>query len=74
MIEIIGIAGLILTICIVYISGKNESAPAEEPDIHEDFKAIKRAMPRFHKENITWGSQIEIKVALNEYMKINQAM
>lgn len=47
-----GIAGLMILGGVAYVFRKKESAPPEKLDIMEDFKAIKRALLSFKKDNI----------------------
>lgn len=52
MLGIIGIAALALIGGLAVAFGKKESAPAEKLDILEDFKAIKRALLSFNRDNL----------------------
>lgn len=52
MIVFIGIAGLIIIGGMTYAFGKKEEVPVEKLDILEDFKAIKRALLLFKKDNL----------------------
>lgn len=67
MIEIIGLAGLaIISGIAVAMMGKKNTESAEQSDILEDFKAIKRAMVGFKKDNI---NKIENLHQLDRYLE-----
>lgn len=66
MIEIIGIAGVVLISGIAYAFGKKGASKGEALNIMEDFKAFKRAMLGFKKDNI---NKIDNLSHLEKYME-----